>query len=88
MALAAAQRLEADRPAEIGFSPGVEVVIRVLHEGKECSEFFRGEFLLFLTLTLHKAPIRSLMTYNCPGWEFVAEYGIQYFSILLHCIVQ
>jgi hypothetical protein len=26
-----------------------------------------------IKLTLHKALIRSIMTYACPDWEFVAE---------------
>jgi hypothetical protein len=44
IALAAAQQLEAGRPTEIGFAPDVDIVILELHEGKECSKFFRGEF--------------------------------------------
>jgi hypothetical protein len=42
--LAAAQQLKADRPTEIGFAPDVGIVIQELHEGKEPSAFFRGEF--------------------------------------------
>jgi hypothetical protein len=26
-----------------------------------------------IKLTLHRAPIRSVMTYACPAWEFAAE---------------
>jgi hypothetical protein len=26
-----------------------------------------------IKLTLHKAPIRSVMTYACPAWEFAAH---------------
>ncbi|XP_033608263.1 uncharacterized protein LOC111866670 isoform X5 [Cryptotermes secundus] len=42
IALSAAQQLAADRPTEIGFAPDVEIDIQELHEGKECSKFFRA----------------------------------------------
>jgi hypothetical protein len=42
--LSAAKQLAADRPTEIGFAPDVQIVIQELHEGEECSNFFRGEF--------------------------------------------
>jgi hypothetical protein len=35
---------------------------------------FKGERLSAnIKLTLHKALIRSVMTYACPAWEFAAE---------------
>jgi hypothetical protein len=30
-----------------------------------------------IKLTLHKALIRSVITYACPAWEFAAEYHLQ-----------
>jgi hypothetical protein len=29
-----------------------------------------------IKLTLHKALIRSVMTYACPAWEFAAEFQL------------
>jgi hypothetical protein len=46
IALAAAQHLETDRPAEFGFAPDVDIVIEELHEGSESSKFFQGVFHL------------------------------------------
>jgi hypothetical protein len=38
---------------------------------------FRSELLsAIVKLTLHKALIRSVMTYACPAWELVAETSI------------
>jgi hypothetical protein len=35
---------------------------------------FKCEWLIAnIKLTLHKALIRSVMTYTCPAWEFAAE---------------
>jgi hypothetical protein len=56
IALAAAQQLKADRPTEIGFAPDVGIIIQELHEGKECNEFFRGQFY-FILLKLKQVSI-------------------------------
>lgn len=44
IALAAAQHLKSDRPAEVGFAPDADIFIEELHEGSESSKFFQGEF--------------------------------------------
>lgn len=76
IAQAAAQQLKADRPAEIGFAPSVEVVIRELYEGNECSEFFRGECRSALDikrgdsiilLCIHYSTVQYIYRYGCDG---------------------
>jgi hypothetical protein len=44
IALATAQHLKTDRPAEFGFAPDADIVIEELHEGSESREFFQGVF--------------------------------------------
>jgi hypothetical protein len=44
IALAAAQHLKTDRPAEFGFSQDSDIVIEELREGSESRRFFQGVF--------------------------------------------
>jgi hypothetical protein len=44
IALAAAQHLKTDRPAEFGFAQDADIVIEELHEGSESRKFFQGVF--------------------------------------------
>jgi hypothetical protein len=43
-----------------------------------CLTLFKSKLLSTnIKLTLHKIPIRSLMDYVCPAWEFAAEQHLQ-----------
>ncbi|XP_069701361.1 uncharacterized protein [Periplaneta americana] len=42
IALAAAQHLKSNKPAEVEFAPGVDISIQEINEGSETSKFFRG----------------------------------------------
>ena len=44
IALAAAQHLKTERPAEFGFAQDADIVIEELHEGSESRTFFQGVF--------------------------------------------
>jgi hypothetical protein len=41
-----------------------------------------------IKLTLHKALIRSVMTYACPAWEFAAECHLLKFQILQNKVLR
>jgi len=57
IALAAAQYLKTERPAEFGFAEDADIVIEELHEGSESRTFFQG--------VLHFENLRQTVTLNC-----------------------
>jgi len=57
IALAAAQYLKTERPAEFGLAQDADIVIEELHEGSESRAFFQGVF--------HFENLRQTVTLNC-----------------------